>query len=69
VVDGFGADGAAYAHDDMVQCGWEEFVAARTRFFAQLAAQSVTNGRGLSAPREQGYDRDPAEHRQESRSR
>lgn len=69
MVDASGADGAAYAHDDIVQCGWDEFIAARERFFAQLAAQSMARERGLSAQPDQGYDRDPAEHRQESRSR
>lgn len=69
MVDASGADGAAYAHDDMVRCGWDEFVAARERFFALLAAQSATGERGLSGRRDRGYDRDLAEHRQESRSR
>lgn len=69
MADAFGADGAAYAHDDMVQCGWEEFLAARERFFAQLAAQATARERGLSARRDEGYDRDLAGHRQEPRSR
>lgn len=56
MVDASEANGAAYARDDMGQCGWEEFTAARDRFFAQPAAQSasVARGRGLSAPRDQG---------------
>ena len=69
MVDAFGTDGAAYAHDDMVQCGWEQFVAARERFFAQLAAQSAARERGSSTRRDRGYDCDLAEHRQKSRSR
>jgi hypothetical protein len=74
VVDASDASGAAYAADDMVLCGWAEFVSARDRFFAQLAALPAppappARERGLSAPRDEGYDRALAEHRQESRSR
>ncbi len=71
MVDASEVTGSVYARDDMGQCGWAEFTAARDRFFAQLAAQSaaVARERGLSAPRDQGYDRDLAEHRQEFRSR
>lgn len=62
MVDASDADGAVYPVDDIERCGWEEFTAARDRFFAQLAAQSETaRGRGLSAERGRGYDRDPAE--------
>ncbi|MGE0027243.1 MAG: hypothetical protein AB7O78_09275 [Thermoleophilia bacterium] len=61
MVDAFTGDGAAYAHDDIVQCGWDEFIAARDRFFAQLAAQSP----GLSGTPGRGYDRDPAEQGEE----
>ena len=69
-MDASEADGAVYARDDIVGCGWEEFFAARDRFFALLAAQSETaNARGLSATRGRGYDPALAEHRQESRSR
>lgn len=67
MVDASGADGAAYAHDDMVRCGWDEFVAARERFFALLAAQSATaRARRLSAPPGRRYDRHPAEQGEES---
>jgi hypothetical protein len=67
VVDASDADGAAYARDDIIQCGWDEFLAARDRFFALLAAQSETaRARGLSAPAGRGYDRHPAEQGEES---
>jgi hypothetical protein len=67
VVDASEGNGAAYAQDDIVQCGWEEFLAARDRFFALLAAQSETaRGRGLSTSSGQGYDRHPAEQGEES---
>ena len=71
MVDASDANGAAYAADDMVLCGWAEFISARDRFFAQLATQSASPARerGLSAPRDEGYDRALAEHRQEFRSR
>ena len=63
-MDAFEADGAAYAQDDIVQCGWDEFIAARDRFFALLAAQSA-HRRGLSAASGRRYDRDPAEQGEE----
>ncbi len=70
MVDASDSDGAAYARDDMIQCGWAEFRAARDRFFALLAAQSETaRSQRLSAARGQGYDRDLADHRQGHRSR
>jgi hypothetical protein len=61
---------AQHVRDDMGGCGWEEFVAARARFFAGLAAQSAewTAERRLPVASGRGYDRAAADHGDEGRS-
>jgi hypothetical protein len=62
--------GAQHVRDDIGGCGWEEFVAARARFFAGLAAQAAgwAAERRLPVASGRGYDRAAADHGDEGRS-
>jgi len=59
-----------HLRDDIGGCGWEEFTAARARFFAGLAVQSAEWAAERRLPVASGreYDRAAVDHGDESRS-
>ncbi len=58
-----------HAGGDLSAGGWEEFTAARGRFFAHLAAQSAAwrAARRLPTQPDERYDRAPADEGDEAR--